>query len=719
MDIYKIYKVWLPMQTQCAYCMHCVFIVRLTSDQRRRVAPPVGRFAGKLKWVTVADIGKYYKQEAICSPVLLELYPKECEHGGGDKFYPNETQITKLLIEVPDKLSFDGLGNYESTLEASGLKVYQCTIYREFLHMCYPNFLMSPSCFCKSLLEMGVPREDTIFIFRAADMTNRKFLSFKDYICILATMEPSTNHGGISGEVRCRYIFRFFDRDRDGHINYKELKDFVIYMRKNKGLAVDPTSVEKEQKSYSLALNVTPNKSINMIDFLKMAGELRIRGLSQVLRFPRSLKVYYQNSMDKADSKGKADETKLLSMEVPPKSKVASAYAKCADFQIAAHTIRIRKSGTMINLEAMWNIRDVCSDTTLQQANINADSRRLSCEINSQDSVCNDLIRSLRHLVNVNKMKSGNRGNKRDTYTWGPIDKNMFAQKLIEVCKRARELLKKEARLLDLHSPIYILGDFHGNYGDLQYFEKMFWPLCPGFCPCGLLFLGDYVDRGLYGLEVITYLFCYKVLYPNKINLIRGNHEIRDIQRVFTFHGECLFKFGEKVGEQVWENINTVFDTMPLAGIIDGKIFCCHGGIPPPWLCPIATAINNIPNPLPQPDIQSSLAWELMWNDPIKDCHITPEVDVELKANDGFAMNVRRGTAHVFNCDGLERFLNINGFSHVVRAHEMVIAGYNVLHKGKLLTVFSTSKYNNQNNEAACILVDNGKMRMMRLEPSV
>lgn len=84
------------------------------------------------------------------------------------------------------------------------------------------------------------------------------------------------------------------------------------------------------------------------------------------------------------------------------------------------------------------------------------------------------------------------------------------------------------------------------------------------------------------------------------------------------YYRECVLKFGAKIGNDVWHAINTAFNAMPVAAVIDNKIFCCHGGIPPPWLCPVAEAINSIPTILSEPDEQSSLAWELMWNDPVR-----------------------------------------------------------------------------------------------------
>lgn len=58
---------------------------------------------------------------------------------------------------------------------------------------------------------------------------------------------------------------------------------------------------------------------------------------------------------------------------------------------------------------------------------------------------------------------------------------------------------------------------------------------------------------------------------------------------------------------------------------------------------------------------------------------ITDNITMELAANDGFATNYRRGTAHVFNVEALERFLSTNNFSHIIRAHEVAQAGFSVI----------------------------------------
>lgn len=110
------------------------------------------------------------------------------------------------------------------------------------------------------------------------------------------------------------------------------------------------------------------------------------------------------------------------------------------------------------------------------------------------------------------------------------------------------------------------------------------------------------------------------------------------------------------------------------------QIFCAHGGIPPPWIGNgMANIIRSIPCPLPKPEEQSKLAWELMWSDPIhSDTFKEIQKSSPQQFTDGFGLNMRRGTAHVFTDNALEAFLTRNNFSHVVRAHEVQQAGFQV-----------------------------------------
>lgn len=191
------------------------------------------------------------------------------------------------------------------------------------------------------------------------------------------------------------------------------------------------------------------------------------------------------------------------------------------------------KSRQTIQIDDVYTLKNATSSSTIKPSGDELERvRRISTDNYNQQSVTNELLKSLRYLVVLNTAPAAGR---KTSYLWGKINAANFCKLLITVCQQVASCLKSEPRLLDVTSPVYVMGDLHGNIEDLLCFEKFLWPVGPTLSPCSLLFLGDYVDRGKYSIEVVTYLFTYKIQAPKKVFLVRGNHEIRDVQKMYTF----------------------------------------------------------------------------------------------------------------------------------------------------------------------------------------
>lgn len=144
---------------------------------------------------------------------------------------------------------------------------------------------------------------------------------------------------------------------------------------------------------------------------------------------------------------------------------------------------------------------------------------------------------------------------------------------VIKIFSQASVLLRLEKNVIFAKDPITVVGDIHGQFFDLiRLFQLAGHPSKQKY-----LFLGDYVDRGSFGMEVLLLLCSFKIHYPDTFYMLRGNHECRHITAYFNFQTECLFKYDS----HVYDSACYVFDSLPLVCILNDRFFCVHAGISP------------------------------------------------------------------------------------------------------------------------------------------
>ncbi|AQK70580.1 Serine/threonine-protein phosphatase [Zea mays] len=142
------------------------------------------------------------------------------------------------------------------------------------------------------------------------------------------------------------------------------------------------------------------------------------------------------------------------------------------------------------------------------------------------------------------------------------------------LCEQAKAILMEEWNVQPVRCPVTVCGDIHGQFYDLIELFRI-----GGDAPdTNYLFMGDYVDRGYYSVETVSLLVALKVRYRDRITILRGNHESRQITQVYGFYDECLRKYGNA---NVWKYFTDLFDFLPLTALIENQVFCLHGGLSP------------------------------------------------------------------------------------------------------------------------------------------
>ncbi|KAM7279332.1 hypothetical protein ACFE04_006466 [Oxalis oulophora] len=253
-----------------------------------------------------------------------------------------------------------------------------------------------------------------------------------------------------------------------------------------------------------------------------------------------------------------------------------------------------------------------------------------------------------------------------------------FSKSLIEIVQLSMLI----SWFSNFEMPNTICGDIHGQFYDLKELFRM-----GEDCPqTNYLFLGDYVDRGHHSVETFLLLLALKVRYPDRITLLRGNHETCSITKVYGFYDECLRKYG--CSTNVWKYCTDLFEYLSLSALVENEIFCVHGGLSPDiYTIDQIRAIDRkieVPHEGPMCD--------LLWSDP----------DDTIGA-DGWGINPR-GCGYLFGASAVHKFIHKNKLFFICRAHQLAMEGYNWMFNDQLVTVWSAPNYCYRCGNVASIL---------------
>ncbi|CAF0886050.1 unnamed protein product [Adineta steineri] len=299
----------------------------------------------------------------------------------------------------------------------------------------------------------------------------------------------------------------------------------------------------------------------------------------------------------------------------------------------------------------------------------------------------------------------------------------------LRIIETGANILREEPTLLTIEAPLTICGDIHGQLYDLvKLFEVGGSPADTRY-----LFLGDYVDRGYFGIECVLYLWSLKIHYPKTFFLLRGNHECRHLTDYFTFKQECLIKYTETIYDGCME----AFDCLPLAAVMNNQFLCVHGG-----LSPEIHTLDDIKqlDRFHEPPAHGPMC-DLLWADPAEDygnekgsltlvatrrmSAPTKTATTSHSSSSLFLPNATRGCSYFYTYAAINEFLIRNQILSVIRAHEAQDIGYRMYKNSpdtgfpSLITMFSAPNYCDvYQNKAAIMKYENNVVNIRQFNCS-
>lgn len=279
----------------------------------------------------------------------------------------------------------------------------------------------------------------------------------------------------------------------------------------------------------------------------------------------------------------------------------------------------------------------------------------------------------------------------------GQGDDKLDPNSLLQLQQAAIKVMGAQDTVVDLRDKgfktVTVVGDLHGSLDCLNAVIKLV-----GLDRSGenakegqvVIFDGDYVDRGDNSLEVLCTLMLLKLSRPDRVHLLRGNHEDTMTASIYGFRDEIGDKYEDPdVAEEIWYEFGTVFASIPICAWTK-QAAIMHGGIPSMGFSlerlkgvdsDLRLQLKTVVDPY---DEDEEVIQGVMWSDPTSEPGVAP--------ND-------RGGGSIFGPDVTKTFLKEHGVRYVIRAHEPFEEGTDHIPADEdgsgVVTIFSTSNYPN------------------------
>lgn len=283
---------------------------------------------------------------------------------------------------------------------------------------------------------------------------------------------------------------------------------------------------------------------------------------------------------------------------------------------------------------------------------------------------------------------------------------NITFDDISPILLQSKKALTRESLLLELEidrsdEEIYVVGDIHGNLNSLTKLLE----IIKKNDPKKVIFLGDFVDRGLKQLECLLTVLSLKILEPNRYYLLKGNHETLEMNQKYGFFQVFMNKFNDSKN---FNQVLNVYDALPFCAIVNNSVLCLHGGIPENQeiLKKMKGLIHKNLDDLLLNNISKDLI-QIIWNDP----------KPNLK---GFEQSFRGGDIRFFGEDVFIEFMEHNRLNYLIRAHEYFKEGYRWFFQDRLLSIFSSANYRGADypNPASYAIIKDNKVYPCYIESS-